>query len=57
MTPNCQNCGSHVTPQFVSVFALDEADADQWWCPRCPDRVCGGARGRPDKRFKRGRKR
>lgn len=31
MSPQCQNCGGHVSVQFVRVFGRDDIDA----CPHC----------------------
>lgn len=35
MSPQCENCGGHVTPKFVRIFGRDDGvDA----CPRCSSR-------------------
>lgn len=40
--PECQNCGSFVTTQYVRVFTPDEVDEPRV-CPNCPDRLRDGA--------------
>lgn len=40
--PECQNCGSFVTPSYVRVFAPDGLDAPRV-CPSCEDKVRDGA--------------
>lgn len=37
-TVTCQNCGSHVTRQYVKVFAPDGLDRPRV-CPFCKDKV------------------
>lgn len=41
--PTCQNCDSHVTPDYARVFAPDE-DAGPRVCPNCENmtRTRGG---------------
>jgi len=34
--PQCQNCGSHVTEQYIRVFSKNGADHVDA-CPDCPD--------------------
>lgn len=36
--PECQNCGSHVSTEYVRVFAPDEEE-DPRACPFCEDMV------------------
>jgi len=38
--PKCQNCGAHVTEQYVRVFVPDEI-AQPRVCPHCPDKKRG----------------
>jgi len=38
MSPECQNCGAHVTKRFVRVFAEAEADGIQR-CQECHRRL------------------
>lgn len=38
MTPECQNCGAHITHQYVRVFEPEDVD-DPRACPWCPDLV------------------
>lgn len=40
--PECQNCGSFVTAQYVRVFTPNEVDEPRV-CPNCPDRLRDGA--------------
>lgn len=40
--PECQNCGSFVTPAYARVFAPTEMD-DPRVCPYCDDMVRDGA--------------
>lgn len=40
--PQCENCGSFVTGQYVRVFAPDEMDTVRV-CPKCEDMVRDGA--------------
>lgn len=35
--PECQNCGSHVTTDYVRVVSHDGEAVHA--CPQCPDRV------------------
>ena len=39
--PECQNCGSFVTREYVRVFT-PEGEADPRVCPRCEDMVRDG---------------
>ena len=39
--PECQNCGSFVTTEYVRVFAPDGEDHPRV-CPRCEDMVRDG---------------
>lgn len=39
--PECQNCGSVVSKQFVRVFSPNE-DHGPRVCPHCPDKVRDG---------------
>lgn len=51
--PSCGGCGSHVTPDYVRVLAIDpNADTVQV-CPRCPDRVRRDGRPRDARGTKR----
>lgn len=52
MSPECQNCGHAVTPDYVRVFAPDGAETVRA-CPNCPDRVRarGGVRDARSARF------
>lgn len=34
--PDCRNCGSYVTAQYVKVFAPDDLDTVRV-CPHCED--------------------
>lgn len=36
--PECQNCGAHVSEDYVRVFEPDGVDGAQA-CPACEDRV------------------
>lgn len=36
--PECRNCGSHVTEDYVRVFGKDGADTVDV-CPECPDKI------------------
>ncbi|RLM32670.1 hypothetical protein [Haloarcula sp. Atlit-120R] len=38
----CQNCESHVTEQYVAVFAPNDADHPRC-CPNCEDKIREGA--------------
>jgi NAD-dependent SIR2 family protein deacetylase len=40
--PECQNCGSFVTQDYVRVFTPDGIDAPRV-CPRCEDKIRDGA--------------
>ncbi|SFG36131.1 hypothetical protein SAMN04488063_1801 [Halopelagius inordinatus] len=40
--PECQNCGSFVTPAYARVFAPTEME-DPRVCPYCDDMVRDGA--------------
>lgn len=40
--PDCQNCGSFVTRQYVKVFAPAGLEAPRV-CPDCPDKLRDGA--------------
>ncbi|MFB6146151.1 MAG: hypothetical protein ABEJ08_00505 [Halobacteriaceae archaeon] len=40
--PECQNCGSFVTEQYVRVFAPDGHDQPRV-CPHCEDVIRDGA--------------
>lgn len=40
--PECQNCGSFVTAQYVRVFTPDGEDCPRV-CPDCPDKLRDGA--------------
>lgn len=40
--PNCANCESFVTEDYVRVFAPDDMDTVRV-CPDCPDRLRDGA--------------
>lgn len=51
--PKCDNCGAHITEQYVRVFAPEGADG-VGVCPWCPDLVRDGAGARPA-RSNRGR--
>lgn len=48
--PTCDNCGAHVTRQYVRVFVPDDLDAPAA-CPSCPDRVRDAAGAAKDRRF------
>ncbi|WP_232687497.1 DUF7563 family protein [Halobacterium zhouii] len=39
--PECQNCGSFVTPDYVRVFAPPGVESPRI-CPDCPDMVRDG---------------
>lgn len=41
MSPQCQNCGAHVTRDYERVYAPRE-DEGVRCCPRCPDIVRRG---------------
>ncbi|WP_425601750.1 DUF7563 family protein [Haloplanus pelagicus] len=43
--PECQNCGAHVTEQYVRVFTPDNVDAPRA-CPRCEDMTRSGSKPR-----------
>jgi len=34
--PECDNCGSHVTPDYHRVFSVDGTVG---CCPQCPDKL------------------
>lgn len=38
--PECRNCGSHVTEDYVRVFGEDGAETVDV-CPECPDKIRG----------------
>ncbi|MGM0591097.1 MAG: DUF7563 family protein [Halobacteriota archaeon] len=40
--PECQNCGSFVTPSYVRVFAPNGLENPRV-CPKCDDKVRDGA--------------
>lgn len=40
--PECQNCGSFVTADYVRVFTPDGIE-DPRVCPRCEDKIRDGA--------------
>jgi hypothetical protein len=40
--PECENCGSFVTVEYVRVFAPDEMDNPRV-CPNCEDKVRDGS--------------
>lgn len=42
--PYCQNCGHHVTPDYVRVMGVSSDEAE--FCPHCPDKVERGGRAR-----------
>lgn len=44
MNHTCSNCGSHVSAEYVRVFAEDGETVD--CCPRCPDRLREQGRAR-----------
>lgn len=50
--PRCQNCESHVTPEYVRVFAPDGADAPRT-CPNCRELVRDGSTVRPARNRRR----
>lgn len=52
--PECQNCGSFVTDQYVRVFAPEGMDAPRA-CPACPDMVRDGADVREAKSVRQAR--
>lgn len=39
--PTCQNCGSHVTADYVRVFTPDAVDEPRV-CPNCEDKMRDG---------------
>lgn len=39
--PECQNCGSFVTPAYVRVFVPEELDHPRV-CPQCEDKIREG---------------
>jgi hypothetical protein len=39
--PECANCGSHVTRDYVRVFTPPDVDIPRV-CPECPDRIRDG---------------
>lgn len=41
--PECQNCGSHVSDQYVRVSVPEHLEAPRT-CPHCPDAVSEGKR-------------
>lgn len=43
--PECLNCGSHVTDDYVRVFSANGDDSVRT-CPDCPDMIRGKG-GRP----------
>lgn len=47
--PTCQNCGEHVSRQYMRVFSPEDVDAPAA-CPNCPDKIREGP-GARDKRF------
>lgn len=44
--PECENCGSHVTLDYVRVFSPDDDEETVRTCPMCPDMIRDGI-GRP----------
>lgn len=40
--PECENCGSFVTAEYVRVFTPDEMNRPRV-CPNCEDKVRDGA--------------
>lgn len=46
--PECANCGSHVTEQYVRVFTPNEYDAPRA-CPNCEDMTRAGSEVRETK--------
>jgi DNA-directed RNA polymerase subunit RPC12/RpoP len=40
--PTCNNCGSHVSDQYLKVFEPESVD-DPKACPRCEDKIRSGA--------------
>ena len=39
--PECRNCGSHVTEDYVRVFSRDPDGETVDVCPECPDKIRG----------------
>lgn len=37
--PDCQNCGSFVTREYVRVFAPEDVEDGVRVCPECPDKI------------------
>lgn len=53
--PECQNCGSFVSVDYVRVFAPDDHDQPRV-CPYCPDKIRDGASIREARSKRRGSK-
>lgn len=40
--PECRNCGSHITDDYVRVFSADDRPGVRV-CPNCPDLIREGS--------------
>jgi len=54
MSPECRNCGAHLTSDFIRVFSRDGDGID--WCPWCPETVRGSGAQPREARSQRGQR-